>query len=90
MRPRAGRLAGGESGFLPSVEPQSTEVWVFQLFEGGRLYVGPRLESIEAGLARPGQHIISSTLCQFRLDPSFLKAAIYPFLVLFRRVRAPG
>ena len=25
MRPRTGRLAGGESGFLPSVDPQSTD-----------------------------------------------------------------
>ena len=25
MRPRAGRLAGGESGFLPSVDPQGTD-----------------------------------------------------------------
>jgi hypothetical protein len=49
--------------------------------------VGRRPEPIDARTVIPGQRMIFSTECEFRLDQSFRKVAKFQFFRVFRRAR---
>ena len=80
VRPRTGRLAGGESGFLPSVYSQSMGSRASPPFIEGACVSAKARHPSPRGRGGPVNPLNSSTGVSVRLGPNWLKSLIFGFV----------